>query len=93
MFSAYPFNHTWPEFNTLKEVAQHIYIDSLFKRSHIKTHTFWTTSRNKNEWKKGPDFDHASFLNEEQQFYDLTKYLLETYGDMDKKIHLSKLGR
>lgn len=85
MASAYPFNHTWPQFNTLKEVAQHQFVDSLFKRSHIKTHTFWTTSKNKGDWKKGPDFDHASFLNEEQQFYNLTKHLLETYGDKDKK--------
>ena len=85
MFSAYPFNHTWPTFETLKEVAQHQYIDSLFSRTHIKTHAFWTTSKNKGDWKDGPVFQHDSFLNEEQQFYDLTKYLLETYGSMDKK--------
>ena len=84
MFSAYPFNHSWPNFQTLKEIAQHQYIDSLFSRNHIKTHTFWTTSRNKGDWKKGPDFDHQSFLNEEQQFYDLTKHLLVTYGSMNK---------
>lgn len=84
MFSAYPFNHSWPNFQTLKEIAQHQYIDSLFSRNHIKTHTFWTTTRNKGDWKKGPDFDHQSFLNEEQQFYDLTKHLLVTYGSMNK---------
>jgi len=84
MFSAYPFNHTWPNFQTIKEVAQHQYIDSLFKREHIKTHTFWTTTKNKGDWKQGPDFEHASYLNEEQQFYDLTKHLLDTYGHMDK---------
>jgi len=85
MFSAYPFNHTWPNFDTLEGVAQHHYIDSLFSRSHIKTHTFWTTSKNKGDWKQGPDFDHESYLNEEQQFYDLTVHLLNTYGQMDKK--------
>ena len=85
MFNAYPFNHTWPKFNTLKEVAQHQFVDSLFKRNHIKTHTFWTTSKNKGDWKKGPDYEHASFLNEEQQFYDLTKHLLETYGSTNKR--------
>jgi len=84
MFNAYPFNFTWPSFNTLKEVAQHPQVDALFQRTHIKTHTFWTTTRNKGDWKKGPDVDHASFINEEQQFYDLTKHLLETYGSMDK---------
>ncbi|GGK27409.1 hypothetical protein GCM10007962_22050 [Yeosuana aromativorans] len=85
MYNAYPFNHTWPTFQTLKEVAQHEYIDSLFKRQHIKTHTFWTTTKKQGDFKKGPDFNHATYLNEEQQFYDLTKYLLETYGTMDKK--------
>jgi hypothetical protein len=84
MYKAYPFNYTWPSFNTLKEVAQHPQVDALFQRAHIKTHTFWTTTRNKGDWKKGPDIDHASFINEEQQFYDLTKHLLETYGSMDK---------
>ncbi|MFH4967541.1 T9SS type A sorting domain-containing protein [Gaetbulibacter sp. M240] len=84
MYEAYPFNHTWPTFQTIKEVAQHEYIDSLFKRTHIKTHAFWTTTKNKGDYKNGPDFDHASYLNEEQQFYDLTKHLLDTYGDMGK---------
>jgi hypothetical protein len=84
MYSAYPFNHTWPNFQTLKDVAQHQFIDSLFQSTHIKTHTFWTTSKNKGDWKKGPDFDHESFLNEEQQYYDLTKHLLVTYGSMNK---------
>jgi hypothetical protein len=85
MFSAYPFNHNWPNFQTLTQIAQHQFIDSLFSRSHIKTHTFWTTSKNKGDWKQGPDFDHQSYLNEEQQFYDLTVHLLTTYGQMDKK--------
>tara|TARA_R110002072_G_scaffold1380_7_gene11641 strand:- start:2146 stop:4611 length:2466 start_codon:yes stop_codon:yes gene_type:complete len=85
MSSAYPFNHTWPNFQTIKDVTQYKHLDSLFKRAHIKTHTFWTTTKNQGDWKKGPDFDHESFLNEEQQFYDLTKYLLETYGHLDKK--------
>jgi hypothetical protein len=85
MSNAYPFNHTFPRFETIKEVAQHKYMDSLFKRKHIKTHTFWTVTRNQSNYKKGPDFNHDSFLSDEQQFYDLTKYLLETYGDMAKK--------
>lgn len=84
MFSAYPFNHSWPNFQTIKQVAQHEFLDSLFLRTHIKTHTFWTTTKNKGDWKQGPDFDHASYLNEEQQFYDLTKHLFETYGSMNK---------
>jgi hypothetical protein len=84
MFSAYPFNHTWPNFQTIKQVAQHELVDSLFQRTHIKTHTFWTTTKNKGDWKEGPDFLHDSYMNEEQQFYDLTRHLLQTYGSMDK---------
>ena len=57
MFSAYPFNHTgihaWENYETLEDVAQHQDIDYLFSSSHIKTHTFWTTSKNKGDWKKG----------------------------------------
>ncbi len=47
MYDAYPFNHTWPNFSTLKDVAQHVFIDSLFKRQHIKIHTFWTLPKSK----------------------------------------------
>ncbi|GAA4282202.1 hypothetical protein GCM10022260_26250 [Gaetbulibacter aestuarii] len=84
MYSAYPFNSTWPTFQTLKDVAQHEYIDSLFKRTHIKTHNFWTTTKKQGDFKNGPDFNHDTYLNEEQQFYDLTKYLLDTYGSLGK---------
>ena len=84
MESAYHFNDTWPNFANLKEVAQHQHIDSLFKRTHIKKHTFWTTTKNQSFYKNGPDFNHANHLDQEQQFYDLTKYLLETYGTTNK---------
>ncbi len=84
MESAYPFNHNWPNFSDLKSVAQDRFIDSLFQRPHIKTHTFWTTTRNQGFYKQGPDFNHENFLDQEEQFYDLTYYLLDTYGEMDK---------
>lgn len=84
MKNAYHFNHTWPNFNTLKEVAQHSMMDALFTRDHIKKHTFWTTTKNQSFYKNGPDFNHENYLDQEQQFYDLTKYLLETYGSLNK---------
>lgn len=84
MFNAYHFNHSWQNFQTLKNVAEHQHVDSLFQRTHIKTHTFWTTSKNQGDWKQGPDFNHESYLDEEEQFYELTKHLLETYGNVDK---------
>ena len=85
MYSVYHFNHTWPNFTDLKDVAQHQYLDSLFKRTHIKTHTFWTVTKKQSDYKDGPDFKHDTYLDEEKQFYDLTKHLLETYGSLDKK--------
>jgi len=85
MYDSYPFNHTWPVFQTLEQVAQHPYLQYLFSQNFIKTHTFWTTSKNKGDWKQGPDFDHQSYLDEEEQFYNLTSYLLSTYGNLDKK--------
>lgn len=84
MENAYHFNHDWPIFQNLKEVAQHPMIDSLFKRNHIKKHTFWTTTKNQSFYQDGADFAHDRYLDQEQQFYDLTKYLLETYGSLDK---------
>lgn len=84
MSEAYPFNHNWPVFQTMRDVAQNEFIDSLFKRTHVKTHTFWTNTRNRGVYKDGPDFNHNNFLSMEQQFYDLTKYLMQTYGSMNK---------
>lgn len=84
MFESYPFNHTWPNYLTMAEVAQNQYIDSLFKRTHIKTHTFWTNTRNRGNYRLGPDFNHHQFLSMEQQFYDLTMHILQNYGNTNK---------
>ncbi len=84
MESAYHFNQDWPNFQNLKEVAQHENVDSLFKRNHIKKHAFWTTTKNQSFYKEGLDFNHQNFLDQEQQFYDLTKHLLDTYGSLNK---------
>lgn len=84
MESAYPFNHNWPNFSDLKNVVEHPMIDSLFQRTHVKTHTFWTTTKSQGVYREGPDFNHDFFLDQEQQFYDLTYYLLDTYGELDK---------
>ncbi|PWD98955.1 hypothetical protein [Marinilabilia rubra] len=86
MNANYHFNHTWPAFDQLVDVANHKMMDSLFSRNHIKTHAFWaTTGRvDKGFWKDGPDFNHEIFLDEENQFYELTKYLLQEYGNTDK---------
>ena len=84
MEEAYPFNHTWPVYQTMADVAQNQYIDSLFKRTHIKTHTFWTNTKNRGDYRLGPDFNHNSYLSMEQQFYDLTVHILQNYGTTNK---------
>ncbi|MBS2213118.1 T9SS type A sorting domain-containing protein [Carboxylicivirga mesophila] len=84
MSSAYPFNHTWSNVNRVVELLDVPEIQDLYSRSNIKTHTFWVTSKNKGDYKDGPDFQHASYVNEEQQWYELTVKLLETYGHLDK---------
>lgn len=84
MAESYPFNHTWPVYQTMTDVAQNQYIDSLFKRTHIKTHTFWTNTKNRSDYRLGPDFNHDSFLSMEQQFYDLTVHILQNYGNTNK---------
>jgi hypothetical protein len=84
MFESYPFNHSWPNYLTMAEVAQDQYIDSLFQRSHIQTYTFWTNTRNRGNYRLGPDFNHNVFLSMEQQFYDLTVHILQNYGNTNK---------
>ncbi len=84
MQESYPFNHSWPNYQTMAAVAQNQYIDSLFKRTHIKTHTFWTNTRTRGQYRLGPDFNHANYLGMEQQFYDLTMHILTNYGNSGK---------
>ncbi|MBK3516209.1 T9SS type A sorting domain-containing protein [Carboxylicivirga marina] len=84
MSSAYPFNHSWSNVNRVVELLDVPEIKDLYSRSNIKTHTFWVTSKNKGDYKDGPDFQHASYVDEEQQWYELTAKLLENYGHLDK---------
>lgn len=84
MDSAYPFNHTWPNFENITDVASFEMLDALFENTHIKRHTFWVTLKNQGIYRDGPDFNHEYFLKQEQEYYNLTTYLLQTYGNMDK---------
>lgn len=84
MNSAYPFNHSWSNVNRVVELLDVPEIQDLYSRSNIKTHTFWVTSKNKGDYKAGPDFGHDSFDDEEQQYYELTKKLFQEYGNLDK---------
>ncbi|TLX75638.1 T9SS type A sorting domain-containing protein [Labilibacter sediminis] len=84
MNSAYPFNHSWSNVNRVVELLNVPEIQDLYSRSNIKTHTFWVTSKNKGDYKDGPDFQHASYEDEEQQYYELTAKLLQDYGHLDK---------
>lgn len=84
MAESYPFNHTWPTYQNMTQVAQNQYNDSLFKRTHILRHTFWTNTKNRGDYKQGPDFKHDSYLSIEEEFYNLTRHLFLNYGNTNK---------
>ena len=81
----YPFNHNnWKTVSRLAEVLLVPEIQDLFSRPNIKTHTFWVTTQNRHRFKDGPDFNNAFYSDTEEQFYELTVKLLETYGHLEK---------
>ena len=84
MDNSYPFNHSWPNFPNITAVAQSPYLNDLFQRPNISRHTFWVTLKNQGHYKNGPDFDHDLFLKQEEEYYNLTFHLLQTYGNMNK---------
>ncbi|WP_439182765.1 T9SS type A sorting domain-containing protein [Carboxylicivirga taeanensis] len=84
MAAAYPFNHSWSNVSRVVELLDVPEIQDLYSRSTINTHTFWVTTKNKGNYKDGPDFQHASFQDEEQQYYELTAKLLMDYGHLNK---------
>ena len=84
MDNSYPFNHDWPNFPNITAVAQNSYLDDLFQRPNINRHTFWVTLKNQGHYKNGPDLGHDLFLKQEEEYYNLTFHLLQTYGNLNK---------
>ncbi len=80
---SYPFNSQWPDMGTLVEVAQSPYFEKLFNKP-IATYIMmcFSTKRNAGYWRNGVTEEQK--LDEQRQFYELTKHLLTTYKGTGK---------
>lgn len=75
---SYSFNSKWPEMNSLVEVAKSPYFRELFDKP-MTTYVMmcFSMGRDAGYWRKGVTEEQK--LDEQRQFYELTKYLLTTY--------------
>ena len=75
---SYSFNSNWPEMNSLVEIAKSPYFKELFDKP-FTTYVLmcFSTGRHEAYWRKG--VTEKQKLDEQRQFYELTKYLLTTY--------------
>ena len=75
---SYSFNSKWPEMNSLVEIAKSPYFKELFDKP-FTTYVLMCFSMGRHEayWRKG--ITEQQKLDEQRQFYELTKYLLTTY--------------
>jgi hypothetical protein len=80
---SYPFNSQWPEMNTLVEIAQSPYFRELFDKP-MTTYIpmCFSMGADAGYWRKGLTKNQK--LQEQRQFYDLTKYLLTAYKGTGK---------
>jgi hypothetical protein len=74
----YSFNSKWPEMNSLVEIAKSPYFKELFDKQ-FTTYVLMCFSMGRHEayWRRG--ITEQQKLDEQRQFYELTKYLLTTY--------------
>jgi len=85
LFSNYPFNHDWPAYTKLIDIAKDPHWDSVFSDSHYEKYTFWVTTRNLNDrqYKSGAHLNLPLYWAEEEEFYQLAKHLLITYPNKE----------
>jgi hypothetical protein len=81
--SVYSFNSQWPEVNSLAEGAKLPYYKALFEKP-FTTYILVVTSlgRKDDYWREG--ITEEDIKDEQQQFYELTKYLLTAYSGTGK---------
>jgi len=79
----YPFNSNWPQMNSLVEIAKSPYFSELFDKP-MKTYVMmcFSMGRGAAYWRKGMTDEQK--LDEQHQFYELTKYLLTKYKGTGK---------
>ena len=78
--SSYPWNSTWPTMNSLLEQAQSPYFVELF----AKPFTTFILEAHSTKSSFGDGMTQQEMQDEQQEFYDLTSYLLDTYQDTGK---------
>ncbi len=80
---SYSFNSQWPQTKSLVEIAQTKYFRELFDKP-FTTYIMMCFSKGKNAayWRNGITAEQK--LDEQKQFYELTKYLLTTYKGTGK---------
>ena len=80
---SYSFNSQWPKTKSLVEIAQTKYFRKLFDKP-FKTYIMMCFSKGRNAayWRKGITKEQK--LDEQKQFYELTKHLLATYRGTGK---------
>ena len=80
---SYSFNSQWPQMNSLVDIAQTKYFRKLFDKP-FTTYIMmcFSTGRNAAYWRKGITTEQK--LDEQRQFYELSKYLLTTYKGTGK---------
>jgi len=80
---SYPFNSQWPQMDGFVETAKSPYFKDLFDRP-FKTYVMmcFSAGRGAGYFRKG--VDEQQKLDEQRQFYELTKHLLTTYKGTGK---------
>jgi len=80
----YPFNSNWPQFHSMAETVQHPYFCKLFDKpfSTFVIVAFSFTDSEHHYYLEGVTEPQAT--EEQQQFYELAKYLLTTYRGTGK---------
>ena len=86
MAQTYPFNHNWADYSNLVEMAKDPYWVKVFSDKHYKTITMWVSTRTMNgtgAYKDGAHIGNSKYWDEENQFYELAKFLLQNYPDKE----------
>jgi len=80
---SYPFNSQWPDMNSLVHIAQSPYFRKLFNKP-FTTYIMMclSTGRAAGYWRNG--ITEQQKLDEQRQFYELTRHLLTTYKGTGK---------
>lgn len=85
-FQNYPFNHTWPDYSNLVDMAKDPNWVQVFSDAQYKTYTLWVSTRNMNgtsAFRDGAHVGNSKYWDEENQFYELAKYLITTYPNKE----------